>query len=96
MYRLGIEAILGVTRVGDALNINPCIPRDWPGYTLDYRFGTTHYKVSVENPGNINQGVLQVILDEKLLIGKLIPLINDGFPHEVRIVMKQSLSKDVQ
>ena len=88
MYRLGIEAILGITRVGDALNMNPCIPRNWPGYILDYRFGATHYKVSVENPDKINQGILQVILDGKPLIGKLIPLVDDGFPHEVRIVMK--------
>ena len=26
MYRLDLEAILGITRVGKALNINPCIP----------------------------------------------------------------------
>ena len=39
MYRLGIEAILGITRMGAVLNINPCIPRFWPGFKVNYRFG---------------------------------------------------------
>ncbi len=87
MYRLGIEAILGITRVGDALNINPCIPQHWPGFKVDYRFGNTHYKISVENPKNINHSILQVQLDGKLLTGSLILLVDDGQLHEVRVVM---------
>ena len=27
MYRLGLEAILGVSRIGNVLRVNPCIPR---------------------------------------------------------------------
>jgi cyclic beta-1,2-glucan synthetase len=88
MYRLGIEAILGITRVGDALHIDPCIPHDWMEYKVDYRFGTTHYRISVENLHNVNQGVSQVLLDGNPLKDKLIPLVNDALPHEVRIVMK--------
>jgi cellobiose phosphorylase len=88
MFRLGIEAILGITRVGNALNINPCIPHDWPGFKVDYRFGNTHYKINVENPQSVNQGVQDVLLDGNPLIGKLIPLVDDGLPHDVRVVMK--------
>jgi cyclic beta-1,2-glucan synthetase len=87
MYRLGIEAILGITRVGNALSVNPCIPRHWPGFKVDYRFGTTHYKINVENPHNINTGIKQVLLDRKLLPDNLIPLVDDGLPHDARIVM---------
>jgi len=87
MYRLGIEAILGITRVGDALRVNPCIPHEWTGFKVDYRFGSTHYKISVENPNSINQGVKQVLLDENVLAAGVIPLLDDGQLHEVRIVM---------
>jgi cellobiose phosphorylase len=87
MYSLGLEAILGISRVGKALNINPCIPRQWPGYSVDYRFGTTHYMISVENPDSVNRGIRQVLLDGNPLPGSLIPLIDDNLPHEVRIVM---------
>jgi cellobiose phosphorylase len=91
MYRLGLEAILGISRVGKALNINPCIPRHWPGFKVDYRFGTTHYKISVKNPHNVNLGIRQILLDGNSLPGSLIPLVEDGQPHEVWVVMGSAL-----
>ncbi|MEP6896725.1 MAG: glycosyl transferase family 36, partial [Chloroflexota bacterium] len=87
MYRLGTEAILGISRAGNALKIDPCIPRDWQGFKVDYRFGVTHYKISVENPQHINRGIQQVLLDGNLLSNKLIPLLDDSQSHEVRVVM---------
>ena len=95
MYRLGIEAILGISRVGDALKIDPCIPKDWPGFKVDYCFGSTHYKISVENPQGVNRGVQQIQLDGNPLPGNpfhkssgmIIPLVDNGQPHEVRVVM---------
>jgi cyclic beta-1,2-glucan synthetase len=87
MYRLGIEAILGITRVGNALNINPCIPREWTGFKVDYRFGNTHYKISVKNPNGVTRGIQQALLDGVLLSDGLIPLADDGLPHEVWVVM---------
>ena len=89
MYRLGVEAILGITRVGNALKINPCIPHDWTGFKVEYRFGNTHYKISVENPSGVNQSLLggHVWLDEKPVSDNLIPLLDDGLSHEVRVVM---------
>ncbi len=93
MYRLGIEAILGISRVGEALKIDPCIPKHWPGFKVDYRFGSTHYKISVENPQKVNRGVRQVLLDgnpspksSKITIS----LVDDGQPHQVRVVMGAS------
>ena len=88
MYRLGLEAILGISRVGIALHINPCIPRDWPGFKVDYRFGTAHYKISVENPNGVNRGIKQIALDGKILPGNLIQLVDDGQPHEVYVLME--------
>jgi len=89
MYRLGIEAILGITRIGKVLSINPCIPRDWPGFKVDYRFGSTHYKINVENLKGIDRGTLRglVSLDGKFLHDNLISLVDDGQPHEVQVLM---------
>jgi len=87
MYRLGLEAILGISRVGKALRINPCIPRAWPGFKVDYRFGTAHYRIIVENPQNVNRGIQEVLLDGKPLHGSLIPLVDDSQAHEVHVVM---------
>jgi cellobiose phosphorylase len=87
MYRLGIEAILGISRAGNSLRIDPCIPREWPGFKVDYRFGSTHYKIRVENSQKINRGIVQFLLDGNPLPGNQLPLVDDGQPHEVRVVM---------
>jgi cyclic beta-1,2-glucan synthetase len=87
MYRLGLEAILGLRRAGRTLQINPCIPKHWPGYEVTYRDGATVYHIRVENPGGVNRGVRQVTLDGEVLPGVEVPLAGDGQPHEVRVVM---------
>jgi cyclic beta-1,2-glucan synthetase len=88
MYRLGLEAILGISRVGSALKINPCIPPACPGFLVNYRFGTAHYKIEVQNPHGVNRGIRQVSLDGSLLLpDNLIPLLDDGRLHEVQVVM---------
>ncbi len=87
MYRLGLEAILGLNRVGKVLQINPCIPKDWSGYELTYRHGETSYWVRVDNPDGVNRGVKLVTLDGEVLPGEKIPLLDDGLRHEVRVLM---------
>jgi cyclic beta-1,2-glucan synthetase len=87
MYRLGIEAILGLTRLGDTVKLDPCIPKNWPGFQLTYRFGRTPYLIRVENPKGVNRGIRQVVLNGIPLLDGQIPLSDDGRQHEVRVVM---------
>ena len=35
MQRAGVESILGLRLRGDALELDPCIPKSWPGFTSD-------------------------------------------------------------
>jgi cyclic beta-1,2-glucan synthetase len=87
MYRLGVEAILGLHRVGKALQITPCIPKNWPGYDLAYRDGETQYHIRVENPHGVSRSVQQITLDGKILPKEEIPLLSDGQPHEICVLM---------
>ncbi len=87
MYNLGIQAILGISRLGSVLKINPCIPHHWLGFKVDYRFEATHYLINVENPNGVNRGIRQVLLDNNPLNDGLIPLAADGKQHEVKVVM---------
>ncbi|TEU15606.1 MAG: hypothetical protein E3J21_12770 [Anaerolineales bacterium] len=87
MYRLGLKTILGLRRVGNVLQMDPCIPKDWSGYELTYHDGETSYQIRVENPDGINRGVKQVTLDGELLSGGDIPLLSDGRQHRVRVLM---------
>ena len=87
MYRLGLEAILGVRRVGETLRIDPCLPRDWPGFELTYRYGESSYAVHVDNADGVSRGVKAVFLDAEMLPSGDIPLRDDGGYHEVRVAM---------
>lgn len=73
MYQAGIEWILGIRRRGDKLYIDPCIPTDWPGYSVSYRFGNSVYQITVKNETSSKKGVKRVIID-----GNEVPLSDDG------------------
>jgi cellobiose phosphorylase len=83
MYRLGLEAILGVRREGERLRLNPCIPANWPGYEVVYRFKTSRYEIHVRNPAGVERGVRCLSLDGQLLPDDVIPLVDDGGIHAV-------------
>lgn len=87
MYRLGVEAILGVKRTGKTLQINPCIAKEWKEYELTYRYGETSFHIRVENPDGVNRGVKQVKLDGNPLLQKEVQLIDDHQDHQVVVLM---------
>jgi cyclic beta-1,2-glucan synthetase len=73
MYRVGLEAILGIRRIGQTLQIDLCIPKTWLSYQVTYRVGNTTFQISVENPTGVNCGVKQVSLDGKVLNSEAVP-----------------------
>jgi cyclic beta-1,2-glucan synthetase len=89
MYQAGVEAILGFRLRGTTLVIDPCIPRAWPGYALDFRYHSARYEVVVENPQGVSRGVVSAELDGRALEpgAAAIPLVDDGETHQVRVVL---------
>ncbi|MBC7842812.1 MAG: carbohydrate-binding protein [Gemmatimonadaceae bacterium] len=83
MYRVGLEDLLGFTKVGDTLRIAPCVPSGWPAYQITYRFGRATYVIDVRNPAGIRVSGARVSLDGVRLMSGLIPLIDDGKSHRV-------------
>jgi cyclic beta-1,2-glucan synthetase len=63
MYRAGIEGIIGLTREGNVLCIDPCLPEDWPGITATVRHGDTTVEITVENEDLPGHGIARVTLD---------------------------------
>jgi cyclic beta-1,2-glucan synthetase len=89
MYRAGLEWILGCRLRGEALLLDPCVPRAWPGFEVRLRYRTTRYEISVVNPGGVSRGLVSLLLDGKVLPAEpgLIPLVDDGSTHRVRAVL---------
>jgi cyclic beta-1,2-glucan synthetase len=89
MYRAGLEYILGLRIEAGALILDPCIPKDWPGFDMVYRHGTATYEIHVENPRGATRGVALAMLDGASLHGTppRFPLVDNGKIHAVRIVL---------
>jgi cyclic beta-1,2-glucan synthetase len=88
LYRAGLEWILGFRMGGMTFSIDPCIPRNWPGYSIEFRYHSATYQIRVDNPSRVSRGVALTELDGKVLPGSVsVPLSNDGAVHQVHIVL---------
>ena len=88
LYRAGMEWMLGFRVRGASLVIDPCIPRNWPGYSITFRYHSATYNISVENPRSVCRGVVLTEIDGKPAAAPCnIPLADDGIEHNVRIVL---------
>ncbi|MEC4889419.1 MAG: glucoamylase family protein [Nitrospira sp.] len=86
-YRAGVEGMLGFRLRGATLCIDPCIPHNWPGYSIQFRYHSAVYDISVENPHHVSRGVTLTELDGQPVTGREgIPLVFDG-AHRIRIVL---------
>ena len=86
MYRLIIESLLGIRLEVDKLHFKPCLPSDWKGFKMHYRYQETVYHIEVLQAPAGN-GEMYVKLDEIVQDDKTIPLVDDRKEHwaEVRI-----------
>jgi cellobiose phosphorylase len=86
LYRLMIESILGLQRQANTLTMRPCIPADWDGFGLDYRFGTSLYRIRVTQAGGPGQQACAIMDGEKQAACS-ITLADDGKEHRVDITV---------
>jgi cellobiose phosphorylase len=70
MYRLALESLLGLRLEGDTLRLTPCLPANWPGFKLRYRYRETLYRIAVTRA-------------ESGTAEHLIPLLDDRREHHV-------------
>jgi cyclic beta-1,2-glucan synthetase len=87
MYRVGIEAILGLTLRRGALHIDPCIPREWPGFEAVFKPSRTPYRIVVRNPSGVCRGVKSLELDGADITGQAVPVVDDGVEHRIVAVL---------
>jgi cyclic beta-1,2-glucan synthetase len=89
MYRLIVESLLGLRLEVDKLRFAPCLPADWEGFKIHYRYRETVYHIAVlQTPAG--NGEMRVSVDGIAQPDKTIPLVDDRKEHwvEVRIPLK--------
>jgi cyclic beta-1,2-glucan synthetase len=91
MYRVWIEEVLGFKLRGDTLTIDPVVPTDWREFTIRYRYKSTSYAVSVENPDGVEHGVAWLEVDGIRIPDLVIGLYDDGCKHSVTVCLGQTV-----
>ena len=86
LWRLGVEAILGLRKEAGGLRIDPCLPPAWKGFEAWVRVGHQHVHVVVENPHGVASGVATMTLDGTPLASNQLSLDPDlAGTHEVHV-----------
>ncbi|MBO9617414.1 MAG: cyclic beta 1-2 glucan synthetase [Niabella sp.] len=82
-YQLTIDSILGLKKTGDRLYLNPCLPDQWAGFELQYRFGNTFYHIKVIN--SKQEGPDRLRVDGNESREPYITLTDDGQLHRAEL-----------
>jgi cyclic beta-1,2-glucan synthetase len=90
MYRTALEGMLGFNVRAGSLELDPCIPHDWPGFEISFRHRSARYEIVVENPRGVCRGVASVTLDGEAVEESrmmAVALEDDGATHRILVVM---------
>jgi cyclic beta-1,2-glucan synthetase len=86
MYRLIVEYLLGVKREADKLSFAPCLPADWDGFSLSYRYGKTTYQIAV-TCAREGKNETRVFVNGAEQKENSVVLTDDGKEHKVEVII---------
>lgn len=87
MYRVALEAILGFQQRGERLFIQPCIPSTWKQFTVEYRYRSSTYVITVQNPDGLQSGQTELVVDGKP-VEQAVVLADDRKTHGVTALLR--------
>jgi|GEM_PF-1428273 len=91
-YRLITEQMLGLQWSPDGFRLAPCLPADWPEIRLELQRGETTYCLTVERPGQLQPGRIEIKNTGKILPDDFMAWIDDGGRYEITLRPQQELS----
>jgi cyclic beta-1,2-glucan synthetase len=84
MYRLIVESLLGISLETDRLRLSPCLPAEWEGFKLHYRYRETEYHIVVKRvPVGDTESFIS--FDGAEQAEKTIALVDDHKEHQVEV-----------
>ena len=82
-YRVGIEEILGIKKLGNKLKLDPKMPIAWDGFKMTYTYQDTTYNIQVKKADHD-----KMIVDGKEQSSTTIKLENDKATHKIEMYIK--------
>jgi cellobiose phosphorylase len=87
MYRLIIESLLGLRLEVDKLHFKPCLPADWEGFKMHYRYRETVYHISVLQVPDGN-GEPRMSVDGIEQHSQTVYLVDDHNEHWIELLLR--------
>jgi len=87
VYQVGTKHILGVMPSYAGLEIDPCIPKAWDGFSVRRQFRGAEYLIEVTNPEHVSKGVRRLVVDGAPVAGNVIPAFADNGKHTVQVTL---------
>ena len=81
------QHILGIRPTLHGLEIDPCIPADWKGFTCTRKFRNSTYNITVSNPDGAEKGVLSMTVNGQPVSGNIIPIPHAVSELNVQVIM---------
>ena len=95
LYRAGLEWILGFRLHENRVTLSPCVPPEWPAFTIHYRHRSTPYEFIVERQPGANAVPRLVIDGEAQPAGRAtIDLTDDGARHTVNVAWEPTAAAE--
>ncbi|MCR5072661.1 MAG: glycosyl transferase [Clostridiales bacterium] len=81
------QYILGIQPTLNGLQINPCIPRDLHSFRIVRCYRGATYRITVDNPEHVEQGVREITLGGKPIQGSVLPVLDSGAVADIHVLM---------
>ncbi len=87
-YQAATHYILGVRPTYMGLEIDPCIPATWDGFTVQRVYRGATYHITVRNPEHVCKGVRTVMVDGVPLESNIVPIALPGSVCRVEVTLE--------
>ena len=99
MYRAGLEWILGFRVRENRLTLTPCVPAEWPSFTIHYRRPGPHhvtiYEIIVDKQPDARSSPQLVVDGVVQNLGRnTVDLADDGAPHTVHLMWRAATAHE--
>jgi cellobiose phosphorylase len=87
LYYSATQYVLGIQPREDGLQIDPCIPAKWDGFSVSREFRGNKIEIEVHNPNHVSSGVTRLTLNGEELPGKLLPTLKLAANNKAEVWM---------
>ena len=83
MYQGLVSWYLGIRKEGNELIIDPATPASFGDFSIEYKYGSSLYEISVESRSKGTLTTEAVTVDDRLVKGNRVLLVDDGEKHRI-------------